>query len=180
LIIETDRLILRQWKESDRQSFTELNLDPETMRFFPSTYSADVSNKLIDREIERINNDDIGLLAVEVKRTSDFIGFIGIARPSYETHFTPCTEIGWRIRKEFWGKGYATEGAKAVIKYAFDEIKLQEIVSFTSKLNLPSIKVMEKIGMSRDLSGDFDHPLVEEGHKLKEHVLYRIKRELNE
>lgn len=176
MILETERLILRQWKESDRDPFETLNSDEETMRFFPSTYSREVSDKLIDREMDRIKKGDIGLLAVEVKITGEFIGFIGIARPSYKTHFTPCTEIGWRLSRSSWGKGYATEGAIEVLRFAFDELGLEEIVSFTTKENIASIKVMEKIGMIRDIDGDFDHPLVEEGNKLRKHVLYKIKK----
>lgn len=175
MILETERLILRQWKEEDREPFASLNSDKETMSFFPSTYSREVSDMLIDRETERIKKNDIGLLAVEVKATGEFLGFIGLARPSYETHFTPCTEIGWRLNRQSWGQGYATEGALEVIRFAFEELGLQEVVSFTSKLNLASIRVMEKIGMNRDLSGDFDHPFLDEGHKLRRHVLYRIK-----
>ncbi|PIK16393.1 GNAT family N-acetyltransferase [Halobacteriovorax sp. JY17] len=177
MIIETERLILRQWKNSDIEPFIQLNLDTETMKFFPSTYGREVSEKLIERERERIKQDDIGLLAVEVKETGEFIGFIGLGRPAYETPFTPCTEIGWRIYRDFWGKGYATEGARSVIEFAFTELGLEEVVSFTSKLNKPSIRVMEKIGMKRDLGGDFDHPMVDDGDKLKRHVLYRIKKD---
>ncbi|CBW27274.1 putative acetyl transferase [Halobacteriovorax marinus SJ] len=175
MIIETERLILRQWKDSDIDPFVKLNLDEETMKFFPSTYARDVSEKLINREIERISKDDIGLLAVELKETGEFIGFIGLARPSYETHFTPCTEIGWRIYKDFWGKGYASEGARAVLDFAFEELGLEEVVSFTSRLNLASIRVMEKIGMVRDTDGDFKHPMVEDDSELKDHVLFRVR-----
>lgn len=173
MILETDRLILRQWRDEDRIPFANLNEDKETMAYFPSTYDAQVSNALIDREIKRISDGDIGLLAVEIKENGKFIGFIGLGRPSYETHFTPCTEIGWRISKEFWGRGYATEGAIEVMNFAKVGLGLNEVVSFTSYLNKPSIRVMEKIGMKRDFDGDFYHPMVEEGCELKKHVLYR-------
>lgn len=177
MIIETDRLILRQWRPSDNRAFIKLNLDPETMKFFPTTYKREVSESLIKRETSRIAQRDIGLLAVEEKSSGEFIGFIGLARPSYETHFTPCTEIGWRLDKKFWGKGYATEGARAVLNFAFTELDLKEVVSFTAQINIPSRRVMEKIGMQRDLQGDFDHPMVDDGHILKPHVLYRINKD---
>jgi RimJ/RimL family protein N-acetyltransferase len=173
-MIETDRLILRQWKESDRDIFAELNADQDNMAFFPKTYNRSESDAFIDKTIELIATNGFGLFAVEVKETSQFIGFVGLASPPYETPFTPCTEIGWRLHKNSWGNGYATEAACAVLDFAFTELKKDEIVSFTSPLNLPSINVMKKIGLKRDESGDFDHPRIEPGHELRRHILYRI------
>lgn len=176
-IIETERLILRQWKESDRKIFSELNADPENMKFFPRPFNEEESHSFIDKTIEIIDRDGYGLFAIVVKETNQFIGFTGLAVPSYETHFTPCTEIGWRIHKDFWGKGFATEAARGVLEFAFNTLQLNEIVSFTSHFNTPSINVMKRIGMIHDQNGDFDHPRVEEGHKLRPHVLYRITSE---
>lgn len=174
--IETERLILRQWKESDRDVFAELNGSHENMAFFPRPFTREESDAFIDKTISLINQNGFGLFAVEIKETSEFIGFTGLNRPTYQTHFTPCVEIGWRIHQRFWGKGYATEAALGVLDFAFQELKLEEVVSFTSHLNIPSIKVMERIGMIHDPKGDFNHPNVEEGHKLRPHTLYRIKK----
>ena len=176
-MIETERLLLRQWIDSDRAAFCKLNADPETMCFFPNVFSKEESNAFIDKTIGLIQEQGYGLFAVERKSDHQFLGFIGLAHPAYETHFTPCTEIGWRIDKEHWGNGYATEGAKAVLNFAFNQLKLEEIVSFTAVLNQPSINVMKRIGMKLDLNGEFNHPRVEVGHKLERHVLYRLKRE---
>jgi len=145
------------------------------MKFFPNTFSTEESNAFIDKTIDLIDRDGYGLFAVEIKDCGQFIGFIGLAVPNYETHFTPCTEIGWRLHKSFWGNGYATEAAKGVLDFAFNKLNLNEVVSFTSHLNAPSINVMKRIGMTHDPKGDFDHPKVEEGHKLRPHTLYRIK-----
>lgn len=173
IFIETDRLIIRQWLDSDRSTFRELNGDPENMEFFPFTFNNEQSDEFIDKTIDYIDHHGFGLFAVEIKETSEFIGFIGLMRPTFQAHFTPCTEIGWRLHKRFWGHGYATEAASHVLDFAFHTLKLEEVVSFTSTFNLPSIKVMQRIGMVHDPNGDFDHPRVENGHKLKRHVLYR-------
>jgi len=176
-MIETERLLLRQWIETDRAVFCKLNSDPETMCFFPNVFSEEDSHTFIDKTIGLIQAQGYGLFAVERKSDHQFLGFIGLAHPSYETHFTPCTEIGWRLDKEHWGKGYATEGAKAVLDFAFNQLNLDEIVSFTAVLNLPSINVMKRIGMKLDVEGEFNHPRVEAGHKLERHILYRMRRE---
>lgn len=173
--IETKRLILRQWKESDRDTFAEINAAKENLPFFPRTYSTSESNQIVDKTIEYIEENGFGLFAVEIKQTGEFIGFTGLYQPTYKTPFTPCTEIGWRLHKNFWRKGYATEAAKGALGFAFNQLKFEEIVSFTASLNIPSIKVMERIGMTRDELGDFDHPNVPDGHILKRHVLYRLQ-----
>lgn len=174
-IIQTNRLILRQWKDSDREMFGILNADPETLKYFPKTLTQKESNAFIDKSIEIINRKGYGLFAVEIKETNEFIGFTGLAIPSWEAQFTPCTEIGWRLYKDFWGKGYATESANAVLKFAFNELKLNEVVSFTSPYNVPSINVMKRIGMTHDPDRDFEHPRIEVGNKLRRHVFYAIK-----
>jgi RimJ/RimL family protein N-acetyltransferase len=173
MIVETKRLILRQWREGDRSLFADLNADPETMRFFPRTLSDDESNAFIDKSIASINTIGYGWMAVEIKETHEFIGSIGLSNPRFEAHFTPCTEIGWRLHRKYWGKGYATEGASVVLDYGFNGLGHDEIVSFTSIFNIPSIRVMKRIGMTSNHIDDFDHPRVEEGHRLKKHVLYR-------
>lgn len=178
MIIETERLVLRQWKECDREEFFSLNADPVVMEFFPKTLSREESDQFIDKTKDLIDSQGFGFFATELKSTGEFIGFIGLNKPTFEASFMPCVEIGWRLKKEFWRKGYASEGAKACLTFAFDVLKLDEVVSFTSVLNLPSIGVMEKIGMKRDTSENFLHPRVEDGHRLKEHVLYRKRKSL--
>ena len=173
VIIETDRLILRQWVDADKPGFAALNGDPETMRFFPKTLTADQSDELADKMRDSITEDGYGFMAVELKASREFIGTIGLARPHFQAHFTPCTEIGWRLHRDFWGKGYATEGARAMLNFAFEEVELSEIVAFTSPLNIPSIRVMQRLGMVSDPREDFDHPRVKPGHPLERHVLYR-------
>jgi ribosomal-protein-alanine N-acetyltransferase len=175
--IETERLILRQWKESDRDVFAELNQNPENLLFFPNTLTRKQSDDFINKTIQLIDNNGYGLFAVELKETSEFIGFTGLATPSFEAHFTPCTEVGWRLHKNYWGKGYATEAAKSVLNFAFNKLYLGEVVSFTSLLNTPSINVMKRIGMTHDPSRDFEHPRIEKGHKLRPHTFYQIKKE---
>ena len=177
MFFESDRLLFRQWRDEDKKIFCELNSDPVVMEFFPNPLAREESDRFVDKTVKFIAQNQWGLFAVELKDEGRFIGFIGLATPSFEMHFTPCTEIGWRLHKNFWKKGYATEGAKAVLNFAFNNLKKKEIVSFTSKLNLPSIAVMERIGMKHDPDDDFEHPKLKETHPLKPHVLYRIKKE---
>ncbi|MCE3233645.1 MAG: rimL [Rickettsiaceae bacterium] len=172
-MIQTPRLILRHWKESDLLPFAALNADPEVMRFFPSTLTKEESDAMAERIKASFTQDGFGLWAAELKEEGQFIGFIGLNRPSFEAHFTPCVEISWRLAKEYWNKGYATEGAKAALEYGFNKLDLHEIVSFTAVINTPSRRVMEKIGMKREPQDDFDHPKLSDGNPLLRHVLYR-------
>lgn len=118
-----------------------------------------------------------GFFAIEIKNTSEFISFIGLADTTFEAPFTPCTEIGWRLHRIFWKKGYATEGVKAVLDFAFRKIGKKSIISYTSNLNFPSITVMKQIGMVEDPSCSFEHPKIPKGHPLRPHVLYRLSKE---
>lgn len=173
IYIETPRLILRDWKEEDLQAFRELNSDKEVMGDFPKTYTeeeTDAFYKAIKKEFEECN---FGLYAAEVKESSRFIGMIGFHRASFEADFTPCVEIGWRLKRDAWGKGYATEGAKACLEYGFTKLNFKEVYSFTAKINKPSENVMKKIGMH--YVKDFDHPRIEPSNKLCRHVLYVIR-----
>lgn len=174
--IESERLVLREWNDKDIEPFVNLNSDPDVMRFFPKLLTANESKLFILKSNSILQEKQFGLWAVEVKNSSDFIGFIGLAEPDFEAPFMPCIEIGWRLAKKFWGKGYATEGALRVLQYAFKDLQLNEVVSFTSELNIPSVRVMERIGMKRDAKEDFKHPRVEPGHRLEKHVLYRLKK----
>lgn len=172
IFIETPRLILRQWREADHEPFTQMNMDPDVMEFFPSVSNKETTLAQIERIYERIDQHGYGLFAVERKDNGQFIGFTGLSVPGFESYFTPCVEIGWRLNKANWNNGFATEAAKACLQFGFNTLKLKEIYSFTSVNNVRSENVMKKIGMTRE--GYFEHPLVEDGHILKKHVLYKI------
>lgn len=172
--LSTDRLYLREWRDSDREPFAALNADPAVMEFLPTPLTRDQSDAFIDRIQTAFSQRGWGLWAVEVKSTGDFIGFVGLSMPRFESHFTPCVEIGWRLARYAWGNGYATEAARAALQFGFDELMLDEIVSFTAVCNRRSQCVMERIGMTRDLAGDFDHPALPVDHRLSRHVLYRL------
>jgi 3-dehydroquinate dehydratase / shikimate dehydrogenase len=174
--ITTERLILRPWKLEDFEPFSLMNADSRVREHFPSTLSKKDSDKQAKVFMDAIDKYGWGLWAVEVPEVSRFIGFIGITQVSFSAHFTPAVEIGWRLAYDHWGKGYATEGAQAALKYAFEELQLDEVVSFAVPDNHNSRKVMCKIGMSHQTKDDFDHPNLPEEHKLKRHVLYRIQR----
>jgi len=173
--IRTSRLILRPWNESDKPLFASLNADPRVMEYFPSVLSSLESDQLADKIQSGIDSNGWGPWAVELIDVDRFIGFIGLSQvTSFEAHFTPAVEIGWRLAFDYWGKGLATEGAKAALCYGFETLKLPEIVAFTTKKNHRSRSVMEKMGMHRDSKDDFEHPQLIEGHPLRGHVLYRI------
>lgn len=174
--LETSRLILRPWKDSDLEPFAALNADPDVMEFFPKLMTLEETAAMVERVNARYEADSFCFWAAEEKETGNFIGFIGLGRPSFEAHFMPCVEIGWRLARPYWGKGYAPEGAKEVLRDGFERANLDEIVAFTAALNAKSIRVMEKISMHRDPKDDFLHPVLEDGHHLKPHVLYRITR----
>ncbi|MGA3293952.1 MAG: GNAT family N-acetyltransferase [Candidatus Acidiferrales bacterium] len=175
-MLETQRLLLRRWRDADREPFARLNADSRVMQFMPACLSREESDHLVDRIEAHFEARGFGLFAVELPRKRTFIGFLGLSVPNFEAHFTPCVEIGWRIAAEHWNQGFATEGASAVLVQAFDALGLDEVVSFTVPANLASRRVMEKIGMSRVPEDDFEHPRLPEGHLLRKHVLYRIRR----
>lgn len=172
--LRTDRLRLHRWTDADRAAFAVLNADPVVMEHFPSMLTVEQSNAFVDRAEASFEEQGVGLWAVEVIETSAFAGYVGLWPATFEAHFTPAMEIGWRLAKEFWGNGYATEGARAVLADGFERIGLEEIVSFAASVNEPSWRVMERIGMTHDPADDFDHPTLEPGHRLERHVLYRI------
>lgn len=175
MIIKTNRLILRPWHDEDFEPFAEMNADPKVMEYFPATLTSEESDAHAKRIIENFEKQGWGLWAVSVPGVSDFIGFIGLAIPTFEAHFTPTVEVGWRLAYKYWGQGYATEGALAALEYGFNKLNFDEIVSFTAATNKRSIEVMKKIGMHHREIDDFDHPKLAEGHPLRRHVLYRLK-----
>ena len=174
--ITTDRLLLRRWRDSDRLPFQAMNADPRVMEFMPSLLSPDESDALIDRAQAHFDRHGYGPFAVELLEDHSFIGFIGLSIPNFDAPFMPAVEVGWRLAFDYWGRGLATEGARAVVRYAFEELGLDSLVSFTVPGNLRSRRVMEKIGMTHDPRDDFDHPRLPEGHPLRRHVLYRLQR----
>ena len=173
--LSTPRLRLRPWRESDFAPFAAMNADPAVMEHFPSIPTREESDAMARRIMARIEETGWGLWAVEVAGGEPFIGFTGLAVPTFEAHFTPCTEIGWRLARGAWGKGYATEAARAALAFGFGELGLEEIVSFTAVANRRSAAVMERLGMRRD--GEFDHPRIAESSPVRRHVLYRLARQ---
>lgn len=175
-IIETNRLILRTWTEEDIDPMTAIDQDPRVCEFLPGIGNREATKADIQRNIQHYAQHGFCLYAVEIKSTHEFIGWIGLNIATFEAHFTPATEIGWRLDSRHWNKGYATEGAKAVLQYAFTKLNLNEIVSFTTVNNKASRRVMEKIGLHRNVQDDFDHPKLDKSHSLCKHVLYRLSK----
>ncbi len=174
--LTTKRLLLRPWKGSDREPFQQMNQDPQVMEFFPALLSHEQSDTLMKNIQRELIEKPYGFWAVELKNQIPFMGFVGLHEPTFEAAFTPCIEIGWRLSSQHWGKGYAYEAAQKILDYAFNDLGLEEIVSFTAKINKRSIKLMKKLGMQTNPNEDFDHPKVKEGNPLKRHVLYRLKK----
>lgn len=175
-IIETNRLILRNFTETDIEILTKINQDPKVCEFLLSIGTRDSTEKLIKKIIDHQHENGFSLYAVELKDTGQMIGWCGLMILSFEAHFTPAVEIGWRLASEHWNQGYATEAAKAVLQYAFNRLELNEVVSFTAVGNMRSRRVMEKIGLHHNTEDDFDHPKLEKSHPLCQHVLYRISK----
>jgi RimJ/RimL family protein N-acetyltransferase len=173
---ETERLKLRGWRQEDREPFARMNADPRVMEFFPGILSRPRSDAYADRIEAHFSEHGFGLFAVELRESGEFIGFTGLAVPSFKAHFTPCVEIGWRLASAHWGLGFATEAARAIIQHSFETLRLDEIVSFTVPANVHSRRVIEKIGMTHDPADDFEHPGLPADHPLRRHVLYRLGR----
>jgi ribosomal-protein-alanine N-acetyltransferase len=169
---QTERLILRPWKQEDREPYAILNGNPEVMRYLLRTLTREESDKMVDVIEQKMAANGWGLWAVEEKSSGAFIGFVGLNIPAYELPFSPIIEIGWRLDKPFWGKGYAPEAAAKALEIGFNQYGIEEIVAFTALENVASQRVMEKIGMRR--CEEFDHPAVAENSPLRRHVLYRM------
>ena len=174
--LRTERLSLRAWRDGDREVFAALNADPVVMEHYPSTLTPEESDAFADRIEARLAEHGWGLWAVEIVDTGAFAGYVGLSPQTWEAHFTPAIEVGWRLAHAYWGRGYAPEGAQAALDYAFGVLGLDEVVSFTAVTNVRSQRVMQKLGMTHDPADDFDHPALPEGDRLRPHVLYRITR----
>lgn len=171
--IETERLLLRPWRTSDKKEFFRINQDPNVIAYLPGSLTMQEVEDFIQRQQQSLEKYGYCLWAAEVKETSHLIGFIGLNW----TDFLNKIEIGWRLCSKHWGSGYATEGANEVIKYGFNKLNIKEIVSFTIPENKRSIMVMERIGMQRDFTADFNHPKIPIGHHLSKHILYKKCKE---
>ena len=175
IFIETERLLLREWLPADAAFYINMNQDAAVMEFFAAKLTEEQSILHIERIRKQIKNTGYGLFAIERKEDKAFIGFTGFSHPAFDAFFTPCVEMGWRIAHHYWNKGYATEAAKACLVFGFQKMGWKDIYSFTSVLNTRSENVMKKTGMHKE--GEFDHPLLENGHRLLKHVVYKISQE---
>jgi RimJ/RimL family protein N-acetyltransferase len=175
--MNTRRLILRQWQEADIEPFIELNQDTKVMEFFPKCYSKDDTINSINLFKTQFNHFGYGPYAIELKENQQFIGYVGLMHRDFDLHFSPCIEIGWRLSHKYWGQGLAVEAANKCFEIGFNQSNLNEIVSFTAKINYRSERVMQKLGMLRDINNDFYHPKLDNNHKLAPHILYRLSRD---
>ncbi len=169
--VETDRLVLRDWKSEDLPSFIAMNKDDRVMRFFPSVLTGEETESFFSRIQSEFDRNGWGLYAVEMRSTGQFIGYVGLHEIGFDADFTPGVEIGWRLNADYHNQGLATEAAKAVLELAKSK-GLKRLYSFTAKNNAPSERVMQKIGMKK--TGEFEHPNLPEGSPLRPHVLYQI------
>src|SRR5262245_11972663 len=166
-----EQLILRQWRDSDLDPYAEMNADPEVMRHFPALLTRAETGASLERLRRAIDERGWGLWAVDVDGV--FAGFTGLNVPNFLAHFMPCTEIGWRFRREFWGRSLAYRAAREALAFGFESLRLTEIVGFTAATNDRSRRLFDRLGFERDANGDFDHPLIPQGHRVRRHVLYR-------
>ena len=178
-VMETRRLILRPWREEDGPWLAAMNADAEVMEFFPAVMTRDESLEMMARANEKIAREGFCFAPLEERTSGRFIGFAGLHRPRFDPALAiePCVEIGWRLIRSAWGKGYASEAACAWLRFGFETLDLAEIVSFTSVDNKRSRAVMERLAMTHDSDDDFDHPAIADDHTLKRHVLYRLDRD---
>jgi RimJ/RimL family protein N-acetyltransferase len=174
-MIETPRLVLPPWRDSDRPPFAEQNADPMVMRFLLSVLTREASDAYVDRAEQHFAATGFGKWAFEAPGVAPFIGAVGLSWIGFEASFTPAVEVAWRLHRRYWGKGYATEAAQAAIEDGFTRVGLTEIVALTTLGNMPSMRVMERLGMTRTI--EFDHPGVPEGNPLRRHILYRLSRD---
>lgn len=174
--IKTDRIRLRQWRKTDWPEFAKLNADPEVMQYFPKPLSTEESNNMANKIRNLIAGRGWGMWAAEEVKQRKFMGFVGLNTPTQDLPFTPCVEIGWRLAKNFWGHGYATEAGQVVLKVAFETLKLPQVFSFTSVANKKSQAVMKRLKMV-NTGNNFEHPDVPLGNPLREHVLFKINKQ---
>jgi RimJ/RimL family protein N-acetyltransferase len=175
--IATERLLLRAWHDDDRRPFARMNADGRVSEHLLAPITRADSDELVDRVQACWRDRGYGLWAVERRDSGCFVGYVGLWPATFDAHFTPAVEVGWRLAPQHWGHGFATEGGRAALRYGYDVLGLDEIVSFTADANVRSWRVMERLGMRRDTDGAFDHPAMPPGHPSRPHVLYRLTRE---
>jgi RimJ/RimL family protein N-acetyltransferase len=175
-VISTPRLFLRPWRDEDLEPFAAMNADPRVMEFFPKLLTRAETEAAIERNRRHFERNGFGVWSVEAPGMAPFVGRVGMTVFEADAPFAPCVETGWRLAFEHWGKGYATEAARAAVDFGFATLALREIVSFTVPANVRSRAVMERLGMTRDPADDFDHPDIPPGNRLRRHVLYRLRR----
>lgn len=175
--LSSERLILRPWREDDLDALAQLCADPEVMAHFPATLDRAGSAELLARLMAHQAENGFTFWALQRREDAAFVGFTGLVRVRFEAPFVPAVEIGWRLARPYWGQGYALEAARRALQFAFEDLQLDEVVSFTVPANQRSWGVMQRLGMRRDAAGDFEHPILPEGHPLRPHLLYRISRE---
>jgi ribosomal-protein-alanine N-acetyltransferase len=175
--LRTPRLRLRAWRDEDLPLFAALNADADVTQHLLGRLSPAQSDAFVERITEHFLREGFGFWAVEAPGVANFIGMVGIGIPGYTAPFTPCVEVGWRLARQYWGQGFATEAARAALEFGFETADLSEIVALTVPGNTRSRAVMSRLGMTRDACDDFDHPLVPAGHRLTRHVLYRLTKE---
>jgi RimJ/RimL family protein N-acetyltransferase len=173
--LRTERLLLRRWRDADREPFARMNADPVVMAHMISPLTREVSDAFADRIERHFEEHGFGWWAVEIPSDVLFTGFVGLSIPRFDAHFMPAVEISWRLDRPYWGRGLATEGARAALADGFERVGLKEIVSFTVPANVRSIRVMEKLDMTHDPRDDFEHPLVPVGDSHRNHVLFRLR-----
>lgn len=172
--LATDRLVLRQWRDDDYELFAALNADPRVMAYFPAPLDRAASDAMADRCRALITERGWGFWAAELKADGQFVGFVGLHIPTHDLPFSPCIEIGWRLAFAHWGRGLATEAARAALRFGFESQGLPEIVAFTALGNRRSLAVMGRLGMVED--GEFEHPALPDDHPLRHHRLCRLSR----
>ena len=173
LELHTRRCVLRQWQDSDFEPWARMNADPEVRRYFPEVLDAEQAGAEARRCRDAIAQRGWGMWALEIPSEFRFAGFVGLHVPHFDAPFVPAVEIGWRMARAAWGRGFATEAAQAALDFAFDRLALGEVIAMAVPTNAASRRVMDRLGMRRDMSGDFDHPRVPSSHRLCRHVLYR-------
>jgi len=171
-VLRGSRVVLRGWEARDAKPFADLNADPVAMEFFPAPLSRTESDAMVERAQAALESRGWGFWCLEIDGAC--AGFVGLSQPTFEAHFMPCVEVGWRLSTRHWGMGYATEAARLVVDFGFRRLRLPEIVSFTTVANWRSRRVMERLGMRHDPIDDFEHPRIAPGHALRMHVLYRL------
>ncbi|VWX62864.1 putative enzyme [Burkholderiales bacterium 8X] len=174
--LETPRLLLRPWRDDDREPFAAMSSDQDVMRYLLPFASPGAVTAWIERQMSHLRQHGFCFWALESKQTGEFVGATGLHRLSYDAHFTPAVEVGWRLARKHWGHGYAVEAATKALQFGFEYLGLLEIVANTAPANVNSQKVMTRLGMTHEPRDDFDHPLVPKGNPLRTQVLYRMSR----